>query len=142
MPNRTDPYLAFRFKVEIEGVIAASFSECSGLQVETEIEEYREGGVNVFVHKLPKRTKYQTITLKRGLMDSEELWYWHQGVVAGIVIRLNGSILLLDHKGREQWRWNFIEAYPIKWVGPALRADQGSVAIETLELAHHGLYKG
>ncbi len=80
-------------------------------------EEYREGESNDFVHKFPTRTKYQTITLKRGLTDSEELWYWHQDVVAGIVIRLNGSILLLDHEGQEQWRWNFIDAYPIKWVG-------------------------
>ncbi len=142
MPNRTDPYLAFRFRVEINSVIEASFSECSGLQVETEIEEYREGGVNDFVHKFPKRTKYQTITLKRGLTDSEELWDWHQDVVDGFFTRHDGSILLLDHEGQEQWRWNFIEAYPIKWVGPALRADQGAVAIETLELIHHGLYKG
>ncbi len=69
-----DPYIAFRFKIELKGIIEAGFSECSGLQVETEVEEYREGGINDFVHKFPKMSKYQTITLKRGLTDSQELW--------------------------------------------------------------------
>lgn len=55
--ERTDPYLNFRFLVEIHGLIVGGFSEVSGLQSETDIEEIREGGVNDYVHKLPKITK-------------------------------------------------------------------------------------
>ena len=73
-----DPLSAFRFKVEIEGVIEAGFSECSGLQVETEIEEIREGGLNEFVHKLPKGFKHVNLTLKHGLTTSDTLYRWHE----------------------------------------------------------------
>jgi phage tail-like protein len=142
--KRQDPYLSSLFKIEIDGVIEAGFSECSGLQVETEFEEYREGGVNEFVHRLPKLTKYQTITLKRGRTESDKLWNWHQEVIKGkfsVSTRKGGSIILLDAKGEEKCRWSFVGAYPVKWVGPDLRADQGAIAVETLELVHHGLTK-
>jgi phage tail-like protein len=138
---RRDPYRAFNFLVEIQGIIVGGFSEVSGLQAETEIEDYREGGVNNFVHKLPKVTKYPNLVLKRGLTDSTELWEWHQNVVAGQVQRQNGSVILLDNTRSEKWRWNFAAAYPVKWVGPELKADGNTVAVEMLELAHHGLYK-
>lgn len=139
--KNNDPYLSFRFLIEIKGVVEAGFTECSGLQVETEFEEYREGGVNEFVHRLPKMTKYQTITLKRGITDSDSLWKWHQDVVKGKFKRQNGSILLMDVSGEEKLRWNFENAYPVKWAGPELKAEQGTIAIETLELVHHGLTK-
>ena len=80
--ERIDPYLSYRFLVEIKELIVAGFSEVSGLQVETETEEYREGGVNDYVHRLPKITKYQNLTLKRGITDSDSLWKWHQDVVS------------------------------------------------------------
>lgn len=136
-----DPFLTFCFKIELKGIIEAGFAECSGLQVETELEEYREGGVNDFIYKLPKLSKYQTITLKRGVTESDELWKWHQEVVNGKINRQNCSILLLDNEGKTKWRWDFIDVFPIKWVGPDLKADQGTIAIETLELAHHGFKK-
>ncbi len=136
-----DPYIAFRFKIELKGIIEAGFSECSGLQVETEVEEYREGGINDFVHKFPKMSKYQTITLKRGLTDSQELWKWHQEVVNGKFKRCNCSIILQDDEDKPKWRWDFIDVYPVKWVGPDFNAGQGAVGIETLELVHHGLKK-
>ena len=139
--DRRDPYASFNFLVEIEGVVAGGFSEVSGLQAETETEEYREGGVNDFVYKLPKITKYPNLTLKRGITDFDELWKWHQDVVAGDIKRKNGSIILVDCSGTTGKRWNFTKAYPVKWVGPDLKADSSTVAVETLELAHRGLTK-
>jgi phage tail-like protein len=68
------PYTSFRFRVEIGGIIVAQVSEVTGLQLETETEAYEEGGVNNFVHQLPKRTKYQHITLKRGITFLDEMW--------------------------------------------------------------------
>ena len=140
--KRPDPYRSFRFRVEIDGITVAHFSEVSGLQVETETEPYEEGGVNDFVHQLPKRTKYQNITLKRGITDLEDIWRWHQDVVSGKFKRKNGSIILMDSAGEDKWRWNFSQAFPVKWTGPELKADSSTVAFETVELAHHGVKKG
>jgi len=137
--RRSSPYMGFRFIVEIHGIAVAGFSEVSGIQVETETETYEEGGVNDFVHQFPKRTKYQNITLKRGISDMQEFWNWHQDVVNGVIKRKNGSIILLDSKGEEKWRWNFVQAFPVKWTGPALRAESAAVAFESIELAHHGI---
>jgi phage tail-like protein len=124
--------------VEIDHLIVAGFAEVSGLTVETEIEEYREGGVNDFVHKLVKGTRHVPIVLKRGLTGSEVLWKWHNEVVQGKVTRRSGSIILFDEYYDEHRRWSFEEAYPIKWVGPDLNATSSEVAIEQLELTHNG----
>lgn len=139
--ERNDPYLSFRFNIEIQGLIVGAFSEVSGLQIEVETEEYKEGGVNDYVHKFPKMAKYQNLVLKRGITDSEVLWKWHQDVVKGNVKRKSGSIVLLDSTGEEKWRWGFVEAYPVKWTGPDFKADTSAVAVESLELCHNGIIK-
>jgi phage tail-like protein len=134
--QRDNPLLTFRFQVEIDNVIEAGFSECSGLQVETEFEEVREGGVNGYVYKLPKGSKYVNLTLKRGMTNSDSLWQWHKDVVNGKIKRKTVRVLMSDTEGR-QWSWTFEGAYPVKWTGPEMKADASTVAIETLELAHH-----
>ncbi len=138
---RNDPYLSYRFRIEIDGIISGGFAECSGLELDTEYEEYREGGVNDYVHRLPKVTKYPNLILKRGITDSEELWDWYRDVVVGKIQRKNGSIILLDSEGNEAWRWNFKGAYPVKWKGPDLKSDTSAVAFETIELTHTGITK-
>lgn len=140
--KKIDPLMSFRFLVEIDGITTAHASEVSGLQIETETEPYEEGGVNDFVHQLPKRTKYQRITLKRGITERDELWGWYQEVISGQFKRKNGAIILMDITGQEKWRWNFQEAYPVKWTGPDLKADSNTVAFEAVELAHNGIKKG
>jgi len=136
---RLDPYQVHNFLVEIEGIIAGSFSDCSGLQVETETFEYREGGVNEYVHRFAGPTKYPPLILKHGLTQIYGLWSWHQDVVKGKIKRKNGTIYLLDKKHIPVMWWDFKEAFPVKWTGPELHADSGSVAFESLELAHRGL---
>lgn len=136
---RADPYQVFNFLVEIEGVLAGGFSECSGLQVETEYYDYREGGRNEYVHRFAGPTKYPPLTLKHGLTLIEGLWTWHQEVIQGEINRKNGTIYLMDRNGIPTMWWDFKEAYPIKWTGPDLRANSGEVAFESVELAHHGL---
>jgi phage tail-like protein len=140
--ERADPYRGFRFRIEIDGISVAHFSEVSGLQADTETEPYEEGGVNDYVHQLPKRTKYPHITLKRGITDVDELWNWHQDVVSGRFKRKNGSIILLNEAGEDTWRWNFTKAFPVKWTGPDLKADSATVAFEAIDLAHNGISKG
>jgi len=140
---RKDPYLSFRFIIEIDGIVNGGFAECSGLQVETETEDYREGGLNEYTHKLSKGTKYQNIILKRGITDSDALWQWHQDVTAGKIkgARRSISIILMDEEQNEKWRWLVEKAYPVKWAGPALKSDSSTIAFETLELVHTGIRK-
>ncbi len=139
---RNDPYMAFNFLVEIEGLIVGGFSEVSGLQVETVVETYREGGLNEYEHKLAGATRYPSnLILKHGLTDIETLWSWHQDVVAGTIERKNGTIYLLDQQGLPAMWWDFVGAYPVKWTGPELRAESNTVAVESVELVHRGISK-
>ncbi|HEX8070853.1 MAG TPA: phage tail protein [Pyrinomonadaceae bacterium] len=140
MPSRrADPFQTFNFLVEIEGLVAGGFSECMGLQVETEVLDYREGGQNDYVHRFAGPTKYPPLVLKRGLGSADGLWQWHQEVVRGLIRRRNGTIHLLDARRETVLRWHFKQAYPYKWTGPELRADSAQVAFETVEFAHKGL---
>lgn len=136
------PYTSFRFRIEIDGITVAHFSDVSGIQVETETETYEEGGVNDFVHQLPKRTRHPHIILRRGITDIDQLWNWHQDVVSGKFKRKNGSIILLGAAGDDKWRWNFSQAFPVKWSGPDLKGDSNTVAFEAIELVHNGITKG
>jgi phage tail-like protein len=137
--SRTDPYRAYNFLVEIDGITRASFRECSGLDADQTPIEYREGGDPLTMKKLPGLVKYANISLKWGITDDDELWKWRKAAADGKVERRNGSIILLDDTGEEKLRWNFREAWPIKWTGPTLNATGSEVAIESLEICHEGL---
>jgi len=137
-----DFYGSFRFYIEIDGLAQAVFTEMSGLQVETEVMEYEEGGSNGFVHRLPGRTKIGTITLKRGVTKSNEFFKWCQDIVYGKIRARNMSVVMYDGAGVEMTRWDFANAYPIKWTGPQFDADGKTAAVESLELAHDGLVPG
>ena len=125
--------------VELDGMLVAGFSEVTGLSVETELEEVPEGGVNHYVHRLPKQTKLQPLVLKRGVTVTNELWTWYYGVINGSVVRKSGSVILFNEKDQELRRWNFYDAFPFKWTGPELNATNSAVAVESIELAHNGL---
>lgn len=132
-----------RFYIMIDRIPHAVFTELSAMQIETEVMEYAEGGNNRFIHRLPGRTKISNITLKRGMTSSNELFKWYFDIVQGKKIeRRNLSIVMYDTAGREIVRWNFINAYPVKWIGPQFTANGTAVAIETMELAHDGLQAG
>jgi phage tail-like protein len=137
--TRVDPYRNFNFLIEIDGISQARFAECSGFGASNDPIEYREGGENRTVRKLPGLTKYPNIVLKWGETDSDELYKWFKNIVNGKVDRRNGSIILLDTEGNEKMRWNFFNAWPTKWDGPDFNAKGNDVAIETLELVNEGV---
>jgi len=142
MPNtaeRIDPLPAFKFYVEVGHLAHAAFSECSGLEVEVEVFEYEEGGLNDYVHKLPGRVKYSDVTLKKGMATSDALWDWYADTLRGKIERKNISILLYDTSGTECRRWNFEDAYPVKWTGAEFKAGDNVAAIETLVFTHRGM---
>ena len=136
-----DPYKVFRFVVEINGTRVGGFSEVTGLEVRTDVDEHREGGVNDYVHKIAKETRYTNLTLKRGITDKTDFWDWHQQVVLGDVERKTVSVVVLDEIGKEKWRFVFRDAYPVKWNGTDLNASGNTVFVESVELAHHGMTK-
>jgi len=132
---RVDPYKNFRFLVEIDGIVQAGFSECSGFGSNVEVVEYREGGDAATVRKLPGKAIYPDITLKWGVTDSRELYDWHLAAVNGQIQRKNGSIILQDDAGQEKVRWNFFTAWPSKYDGPDFNAKGNDVSIDTLTVS-------
>jgi len=139
--ERKDPYHAYNFLVEIDGITRAGFRECSALDSTQDPIDYREGGEALTVRKLPGLVTYANITLKRGITDDADLWKWRQKAMDGKVERKNGSVILLNDTGEEKVRWNFREGWPTKWTGADFNATGNEVAIETLEIVHEGVTK-
>jgi phage tail-like protein len=138
-----DPLVSYHFHVEIDGITKAQFKDCSGLDSESEVIEYKEAnkdGVTV-VKKIPGALRYSDITLRRGITDVMELWDWRKQVEQGDVdkARRNGSIVLYDQSNNEIARWNFVDGWPRKVSGPRFSADANEIAIEEMAIAHEGM---
>jgi phage tail-like protein len=143
MATRKDPFVSFNFRLEIDGIRRAAFQEVGGLDSAIDVVEHREGGENITMRKYPGQVKYSNITCKGGMTDDVDLYEWHKQWVDGDpgAKRKNGSIVLLDRQGQEKVRWNFFNAWPAKWTGPAFNAEASELAIETFELAHEQLVR-
>ncbi len=143
MPNRRphDHIGNFNFLVEIEGVGQAEFKNVEGLDSETEIVEYQDGD-DIILRKRPGRTKYSNITLKRGYINTTELWDWRKKVIEGKIERKSGSVILCADDGSEIMRYNFFEAWPSKWKGFTLDGKGTDVNVEEIELAVERVERG
>jgi len=158
MRRDNDPIGNFRFKLELGSIQVAGFSECTGLQLETKVYEYKEGGRNSHSLKFPDAGSVGNITLKRGITSgahSDVLYDWHRDVMTGTFdqnknpnkrssdpdedIQQKCAIILNDDSGNEVKRWNLSRVFPVKWVGPEFKATASELAIETLELACEGI---
>jgi phage tail-like protein len=124
------------------------FQECSGLDIEMDVQELQEGGFNNGVVRRVGRGKYSNIVLKRGMLFPRsgtvrnDVWKWIQGVLNGErpVVRYNGVVEVLAANGRDTVAtWTFDRGLPQKVSGPQLNAKTGDVAIEELTIAHEGL---
>lgn len=144
---RFDPAPAYLFIVELGGLVVAEFTECSGLDMEREVYEHREGGYNNFVHKLPGPSSYSNIVLRRGVTVSPVLYSWYSaGIYNAYVFRINFSIILgapmqgtmFDGFAKVK-HWDVEGAFPVRWSGPEMSTSSGETAIEEIEIAHHGL---
>ena len=149
---------AFRFAVTLSrsggGAAGAQlgdggFQECSGLDIEMDVQELVEGGRNDGVVKRVGRAKFQPLVLKRGMFFAKpgeranaELWTWLQSIVGGEtpVTRYDGTVDVLD-VGNDDIvaRWQFDRGLPARLVGPQLNGRTGEIAIEELHIAHEGL---
>lgn len=137
---RKDPLRNFRFRVEIDGIQQAGFSEVSGFDATVDAIDYREGTDATHVRKLPGLTKFGNVTLKWGVTDSMLLHNWHHEIVAnGNIQRKNIAIVVVDEAGQDKARWEIAEAWPSKYTPASLNAKGNDVSIETLEICNEGV---
>ncbi len=140
---RQDPLRKFRFRLEIDGLDQAAFSEVTIGDLASDPIEYREGDEIPTVRKLSGLTKYANVTLKWGITDSVELAEWHQQIVGGATlldeIRKTVVIRMQDEAGNDRAAFEVTRAWPCKYDPTDLNATGNEVAIDTLELCNEGI---
>ena len=144
-PRSNDPPLTGRFTLTVDGLVIGNFTEISGLGVQIEVEELVEGGENQFTHKLPRHMKWQNIVFKSGVTNSDELFRWladcsgHGFEAKGNQLKpRTATISVLSAAGEPVRSWSLEGAFPVKWTGPRLAASSRDLAVEELEVCHHG----
>lgn len=134
------PPLGFHFRVKfgISGNTAdARFQSVSGLSVEYDYENYREGGENRFEHKLPVRTKYGDMVLKRGMLTDSEVVNWcNRAFRDRQFVPSDITIILLNEKSEPLKTWKVVHAIPKRWMVSDLNSMENAIVIETLELTY------
>lgn len=146
---RSNPYGAFNYLVSLggsqgdggEGTIIGGFSDVSGLGMEVNYSEYRNGNEKFNTgRKIPNTHKLDDVTLKRGLVGSDDLFTWLKGVRDGTADPRQVTITLLDEARQPVATWTLRNAQPKKYGAPTLAAKGGGeVAMEELHLVHEGI---
>jgi len=133
------------FLFEVDGVEIGRFMEISGLEVSIETEDVQEGGQNSFVHKLPGRMSWPNLRLKRGITQNDTLFQWmnkssgEQFTAGGNKLKRNSAAITLMSPGGDRIRaWEIDGAFPVKWTGPSFSVSSTDMAVEELEITHHG----
>ncbi len=142
MPGeRNDPYRNFKFRVEIEGIQVAGFADATIPDSTTKSVDYREGTDLPHQRKLSGLTEYASITLKKGITDSMDLYNWKKQVedFGAINARKSISLILIDEEGNDKAQWNILEAWPTKYDPSDFSAKANDVVIETFEILHEGV---
>ena len=144
MPTQ-DPLRNFRYRLEIDGIVQAGFSEVAIGDASNDPIEYREGNEITTVRKLKGLNKYGNITLKWGLTDSIELSNWHRMVVDDATplsaARRTVVIRIQNEAGEDKAAYEVTRAWPTKYNPTDLNGKGNEVAIESLELANEGIHR-
>lgn len=141
--------LGFHFKVEFgsgpngddlgispEGY-DVRFQEVTGLTAEVGVETYDEGGENRFSHRLPIRSKFGNLVLKRGMLRDTKLKEWFESALLNFDFSpINVTVKLLNANNEVLESWEFHSVWPIKWVVSDFKASENALVIETIELAY------
>ena len=134
------PPWSFYYKVEFgisKSADDARFQSVSGLSVEYDYESFKEGGENRFEHKLPVRTKYTDMVLKRGMLTNSAVIKWCLSAFRDRVFEpCDVNVILMSENGDPVRSWNVTHAIPKKWMVSDFNANENSVVIETLELTY------
>jgi phage tail-like protein len=138
---REDPLRNFSFRVEIDGITEAWFSEVAIGETTTEAVDYRDGTDPKHVRKLPGMTKYANITLKRGITASMALHDWHKAILDGKIdsSRKQVKIIAMNEAREDKARFVVSEAWPTKYDPTDLNGKGNEVFIELLELVNEGI---
>ena len=138
--DRRDPSRSFNFELQVGDVLLGAFSECSGLAIEGDAVDYREGTeLSPGVRKLVGLRKYAAIVLKRGYAQDQSLWSWYQNIVNGVLDRRNVTIVVRNEERTPVLRWHAAGTLINKIEGPPLNARGNEVAIESVEVLHERL---
>jgi len=134
------PLVKFHFSVDWGGT-NIGFTEVSGLDVETELIEYRQGASPEYSKiKMPGMQKFSNITLKRGTFKNDnEFYQWWNTVQLNTIERRDITIKLLNEDHDPVITWTVKSAFPIKVQSTDLKGDGNETAIESMEIAHEGL---
>ena len=135
-----DEALGLRFQVHVDDIgDLGDWQKCEGLSVEYDIFEYKEGGENGYVHRLPGRAKHQNIKLTRPINPNSThgRGLGRQGARASTSAS-TAWIRVLDASGTQVVQWNLTGVFPARWTGPTLDVTANQVATEVLEIAHNG----
>ncbi len=134
------PLPVFHFQVQWGGT-NLGFAEVSGLNIEVQMIEYRDGLSPVYSSiKMPGIPKYGNITLKRGVLPADNEFYdWLNTTKLNKVERRDLTISLMNENHEPVMTWKAVSAFPVKVEGPGLKATGNEVAIESIEVAHEGL---
>lgn len=134
------PPLGFYYKVEFSISTDKNdvrFQSVSGLSVEYDYESFKEGGENRFEHKLPVRTKYADVVLKRGMLTDSKVITWFLDAFRDRKFApADLNVILMNEKGEPLRTWKVAHAIPKKWLVSDLNANESSIVIETMELSY------
>jgi phage tail-like protein len=148
-PTRFDPYKNFKFRLKWDGHYVAGLSKCSALKRTTEVVEHREGGDPSTSRKSPGRTKYEAITLERGVThDTDfEAWankVWNYGAALGAEVSLkdfrkNLTVEFYNEAGQLALAYKVYRAWVSEYQAlPDLDANANAVAIQHIKLENEG----
>ena len=147
---RSDPLTAFCFSLQIDGIITddrqAFFRNIGGLKSESEVVPFLEGGRNTHAHQLVGPTKWPNLVLKRGFVSGPvyALIQWRQAWATDDpsvkLTRRKGKVIQYDAAMKPVCAWQFLDGWPCKWEGPDYDASKTELAIESIEIAHSGLF--
>ena len=143
MANRTAPYPAYNYLVDLKGPRdpekpLGGFSDVAGLKTELHISEYRDGNDKAnYVHKFSGMHTTADVTLKRGLVDTSDLWDWIRDArVNGSSAQRDVTITLRDEANNPVQVFKLFNVTPKGYTGPTLSGKgAGDIAIEELVLA-------
>ena len=135
------PPVGFHFKVEFVGIGNDNdmrFQSVAGLTMEYDTESFKEGGENRFEHKLPLRTKYPDLSLKRGMLTDSKVIEWCLDALQNRDFKpAQINVMLLNEEHQPLKTWNVYNAWPKKWSVSDFNAQDNSIVIETLELSYN-----
>ncbi|NOR23991.1 MAG: phage tail protein [Desulforhopalus sp.] len=147
--ERFDPYKNFKFRVKWDGRYVAGVSKVGALKRTTDVVDHREGGDPSMVRKSPAQTKWEAITLERGVTHDPEfekwankVWNFNSGLgneVSLADFRKNITIEFYNEAGQLAIAYNIYRCWVSEFQAlPELDASGNAVAIQTLKLENEG----